>query len=267
MLPNFITDRLHKIAKSEGLTDYTIETKAGSNHGDNFLGIMTAVTLVGTKGLNGHSRKSELHLICKMPPNNEMRNKNFKTEMVFDREIYMYSVVLPAFQRFQQEKGVNESDQFRSYPKTFVCEKDPETNRFLLIMEDLRPKNYQMWPKEKCVPLDHELLVMQEIGKFHGISFAMKDQQPHEFHALKPTTDTLTEIILRGKLRTFMERTLERATNVLKNPAHKKLMENFQKTFVKTTDGFLNGPWSKEFGCINHGDFICHRFSLRILFA
>lgn len=215
---------------------------------------MTAVTLSGTKGSNGKIRNDELHLICKMPPNNEIRNKNFKTDVVFSREIYMYSVVLPAFMRFQREKGLAVSDQFSAFPKTYVCENDAENGGFLLIMEDLRPQNYVMWPKEKVVPLDHEMLVLQEIGKFHALSFAMKDQRPHEFHALKPTTDTLSEIILHGKMRVFMEKTIQRAANVLINPAHKKLMLDFQKTFVKTIGSFLTGPWNKEFGCINHGD-------------
>lgn len=252
MLPDFVNDRLHKIAKNEGFTDYKIDTKSGSNHGDNFLGVMTAVTVSGTKGLNGKSRNEELHLICKMPPANELRNKNFKTALVFDREIFMYSTVLPTFMRFQRECGLDESEQFSSFPKVYACEKDPENESFLLIMEDLRPKNYQMWPKEKVVPLNHELLVMQELGKLHGISFAMKDQRPHEFHTLKPTTDMLMEI-LNGKMSTFVHKTIQRAASVLRNPAHKKIMIDFEKTFLKEMHTFLVGPWSKEFGKLLRG--------------
>lgn len=254
MLPEHITNRLHKIAKSEGFSDYKIETKAGSNHGDNFLGVMTSVTLTGTRGLNGKSRAEELHLIIKLPPSNETRQKNFKTDLVFDREVYMYSKVLPAFVRFQQEKGLSEADSFLSFPKVYSCEEDFENNTYILIMEDLRPKNYQMWPKEKTVPLNHELLVMKELGKLHGISFAMKDQRPNEFDEFKGIKDTLSELVLHGKMRSFMNKSIERAANVLKNPEHKKLMLNFRKTYVETIDDFLAGPLSKEFGVINHGD-------------
>lgn len=254
MLPEHITNRLHKIAKSEGFSDYKIETKAGSNHGDNFLGVMTSVTLTGTRGLNGKSRAEELHLIIKLPPSNETRQKNFKTDLVFDREVYMYSKVLPAFVRFQQEKGLSEAESFLSFPKVYTCEEDFENNTYILIMEDLRPKNYQMWPKEKTVPLNHELLVMKELGKLHGISFAMKDQRPNEFDEFKGIKDTLSELVLHGKMRSFMNKSIERAANVLKNPEHKKLMLNFRKTYVETIDDFLAGPLSKEFGVINHGD-------------
>lgn len=254
MLPEHITNRLHKIAKSEGFSDYKIETKAGSNHGDNFLGVMTSVTLTGTRGLNGKSRAEELHLIIKLPPSNETRQKNFKTDLVFDREVYMYSKVLPAFVRFQQEKGLSEADSFLSFPKVYSCEEDFENNTYILIMEDLRPKNYQMWPKEKTVPLNHELLVMKELGKLHGISFAMKDQRPNEFDEFKGMKDTFSELVLHGKMRSFMNKSIERAANVLKNPEHKKLMLNFRKTYVETIDDFLAGPLSKEYGVINHGD-------------
>lgn len=253
-LPEYITKWLHKIAKSEGLSDYKIETKAGSNHGDNFLGVMTSVTLTGSKSKNGKSQAEELHLICKAPPGNETRRANFKTDIVFNREVYMYSKVIPTFVRFQQEKRLSEADSFLAFPKVYACEEDLENNTYILIMEDLRPKNYQMWPKEKTVPLDHELLVMKELGKLHGLSFAMKDQRPNEFQEFKNMKDTLREIILHSKMRSFMNKSIERAANALNNPEHKKLMMNFRKTYVETIDDFLDGPLSKEFGVVNHGD-------------
>lgn len=45
-LPDYITKHVHKIAKSEGFTSYTIETEADSKHGDNLVAIMTAITYV-----------------------------------------------------------------------------------------------------------------------------------------------------------------------------------------------------------------------------
>lgn len=254
MLPEYITKRLDKIAEAERFTDYNYEMKAGSNHGDNFLGVMTAITLTGNKGENGKSYTDLLHLLCKAPPSNPARNENFKTDVVFKRELYMYSTVLPAFTRFQIEKNLSESERLTSFPRVFVCEECTENDTYILIMEDLRPKRYEMWPKELVVPLPNELLVMRELGKLHGISFAMKDQRPHEFDALKPNTDPLSQIILHGKLRIFIDKSIERAANALKNPAHKQLMLDFGKTYVETIDSFVIGPLSKEFAVINHGD-------------
>lgn len=254
MFPGYITKWLHKIAKSEGLSNYEIVSKAGSNHGDNFLGVMTSVTLIGTKGQNGKSQNGELHLIIKAPPANETRKKNFQTDLVFNREVFIYSKVLPAFMRFQQEKGLDEIDQFRSFPKVYACEEDPENDTFILIMEDLRPKHYQMWPKEKAVPIDHQLLVMKELGKLHAISFAMQDQRSNEFEEFKGMKDTLSEICFNGKLQSFMNRSIQRAADALKDPQHKTLMLEFRKSYVDTIVEFLTGPMSKEFAVVNHGD-------------
>lgn len=43
------TNFLNEIAKNEIFSAYEIETKVGSNHGDNFVGIIIAVTITGTK--------------------------------------------------------------------------------------------------------------------------------------------------------------------------------------------------------------------------
>lgn len=254
MLTDYITQLLHKIAKNEGLVDYKIDTKSGSNHGDNFLGIMTAVTITGTKGQNGQTKSQDLHLICKCPPMNENRKKNFKSNLVFDREIFVYSKLLPAFVRFQREKGLSESESFLSFPKVYACETNKENDSYVLIMDDLRPKNYEMWPKEKIAPLDHQLYLMRELGKFHGISFAMKDQRPNEFDEYKQLKDTFSEIALHGRLKSFMNRSIDRAADVLKNPVHKKMMQNFRNTYIDNVDEILNGESSKEFAIVGHGD-------------
>lgn len=251
-LADYITIHVHEIAKSEGFTNYTIETEAGSNHGDNLVAIMTAITVSGTKATN--DRNEKLHLLCKEAPTNETRRKHFNSEMIFNREIFVYTKILPAFKRFQVEKGLNESDSFVSFPKVYACEENNEEGIFLLIMEDLRVKNFKMWPKEKVIAFDHELLIMRELGKFHAISFAMKDQRPDEFHEFTRLKDTFVPIVITGKMRSFNNKSIERAANVLKRHEHKQLMLHFLQTFGDTIKEFLCGASSHEFGVIGHGD-------------
>ncbi|XP_055304313.1 uncharacterized protein LOC129569492, partial [Sitodiplosis mosellana] len=251
-LPDYITSHVHEIAKSEGFTSYTIESKAGSNHGDNLVAIMNAITLCGTKTENCTTEK--LHLLCKEAPANETRRKHFNSEMIFNREIFVYSKILPAFARFQKEKGLSEADSFVSFPEVYAFEANQDDGSFLLIMEDLKAKNYKMWPKEKIIALDHELLVMKNLAKFHAISFAMKDQRPNEFDEFTRLQDTFVPIVVTGKMRSFNNKSIERAANVLKRQEHKKLMLDFLHTFGDTIKEFLCGASSREFGVIGHGD-------------
>lgn len=254
LVENHIKSILERIAKNEKFTEYKIETEAGSNHGDNYMGVMSAITISGIKEQNGVKKTEQIHLLCKVPSSNEVRKKNFKSALIFNRELYVYSKVLPDLVRFQQEKGLSAADSFLSFPKVYACEIDQENDKYILIMEDLRPQKYEMWPKEKVISLEHELLVMRELGKLHAISFAMKDQRPAEFEQYTDLKDPFCELCIYGKFRSFSNKSIERAANVLKNPNHKKMMENFRKTYAQTIEEFLLGESSREFGIVAHGD-------------
>lgn len=254
MLPKHIEKCLRKIAKNVGMKNYKIEMQAGSKHGDNFLGIMIAVTLTNSDQRNGGSKPKQLHLLCKMPPLNEIRRKNFESKLVFGREICIYSKLLPAFVQFQQEKGLSAADSFLSFPKVYASEFDEENDIYFLIMEDLRLKHYQMWPKEKVMPLEFELRIMQEMGKLHAISFAMQDQQPNQFEEFKHLSDVMYDLTIAGNVKIYMDKTVDRVINLLENPEHKQFMQNFRKTYPKTIKELTHGATSKEFAVIGHGD-------------
>lgn len=260
MLSDFITNCVHKVAKNEGFIDYKIETTAGSKHGDNFLGIMTAITVSGKQRKNGIINQQSLYLICKAPPLNEIRKKNWKSNLVFEREIYIYTKLLPTFVRFQREKGLSEADSFLSFPKVYKCEVSEEHDTYLLIMEDLRVKNYEMWPKEKMIALDHEMLALKELAKFHAISFAMQDQRPNEFEQFKQLTDVSMEILMNG-FGSVMSQSMDRLVDVLENPQHKKLVENFRTRYMDVIEKILTESESTEHAVIRHGNIsILHSF-------
>lgn len=254
MLPNYITKLLHDIAKREEFFDYTFETESGSNHGDGFLGIMTAIKLVGNRRKNGIIVHETLNLLCKTPPSNSSRRESFQSGRVFAREVYIYSKILPTFVRFQREKGLSESESFLSFPIVYDSLADEENDQYCLIMEDLRPKKFQMWPKQDPIALDHAQLLMKELAKLHAISFALKDQLPDEFAEFKKLNDVFTEIIKIGKLDIFMDQAIDRAAEVITNDAHKKIMQEFKKTYLKMLDDCFTEEATDRFGIISHGD-------------
>lgn len=254
MLPDYIVETLDKIAMDEGFSDYNIDTTAGSAHGDNFQGTMISVTIAGTKD----EETSELILVVKTPPANTIRRKIYKSDLVFDREIYTYTTILPHFVNFQQEKELSEADSFLSFPKIYACEMRVEKETYFLIMEDLRAKNFIMYRNfvgDNVIPVDHELMVMRELGKFHAISFAMKDQRPDEFEKYKDLKDPMGEFIIHGKSGIFIKQSLQRVVEDLIDPKHKNIVENFRNNYVNIYDEFLYGASSQEFAIISHGDF------------
>lgn len=243
---------LDQVAKNEGFSDYEVKTNNGSNHGDNYVGIMTSITISGTKGLN--AAREELHLICKTSPEDDSRKKLLKSNLVFNREIFAYTKLLPAFARFQQEQGLSEAESFLSYPKVYASEANEKIDNYVLIMEDMRHKNYEMWPREKVIDLGHELCVMSELGKFHGVSFALKDQRPAEFEEFKKLNDLFIEAFVNGLFGPYIKKSIERAANALENPEYKKYMLNLRKNYTTKVTDYLSESFCKEFGVIGHGD-------------
>ncbi|XP_031631012.1 uncharacterized protein LOC116345636 isoform X2 [Contarinia nasturtii] len=189
-----------------------------------------------------------------MPPLDEMKRKDSATNAMFRREIYVYKNVLPAFIAFQREKGLSAVDSFVSFPKVFESEMSEENETCFLIMEDLRPKNFEMWPKEQTIAIDHELLVMRELGKLHAVSFAMKDQCPDKFDEFKCLRDQHYENALENDVGEFVRKTIGTTTEILEQPKHKEFMQNFRNAYLDMVRDYLLGESSEEFAVINHQD-------------
>lgn len=249
-IQHYLTD----IAVREGFLDYDIETKADvTDDGDNFVGVLTAITITGTTRHSRPLHREVLHLISKTPPSEQIQ-KGIPQPM-FSREIYIYSTVLPAFVRFQQENGLSEADAFLAFPKVYACEANEEKRTYILIMEDLRMKNYKMWPKEQTIGLEQQLLVMRELGRFHAVSFAMKDQRPHDFDEFKRLRDPQFEYeMVKGPIAAFIAANVEMTTKTVHDPQHKRIMEKFQTTYEDMAKDYIWGASSDDFAIVTHSD-------------
>lgn len=255
MLPVYIEESLHKIAVAQGMCDYVIQPNGTSiGEGEGFLGILNGVTITNTIIDTEQSKLHEkLNLVYKIAPANKLRRKHFKLASAFGREIDIYTKVLPTFLRFQQEKGLNATDSFTSFPKLYASEFDGANDTYFLIMEDLRSENFTMWPKMTPLPIDHVELVMIELGKFHAISFAMQDQQPTLFDRFRQYNDVVSELF-RGKANAIMVETIDRVISVLKDDEHIAIMQHLRETNIERIDELLNGDLPKQFAVIGHGD-------------
>lgn len=76
-LPDYVMELVQKIAASEGFTDYKTDIRPGSNHGDNFMGIMISVILTGSRNKDGSTSDERLNLLCKLALSNAVRRQEF----------------------------------------------------------------------------------------------------------------------------------------------------------------------------------------------
>lgn len=112
--------------------------------------------------------------------------------------------IFPTLRDFERSKGVNiEKDGFIEYP---VCYRtvDVDVNECLLL-EDLSLRGFSTIDRKTGVmTAEHVHLVMQGLAKFHAISFALKDQQPKQFHELTTNLDEVIILKSNIQLRYYM---------------------------------------------------------------
>lgn len=113
---------------------------------------------------------------------------------------------MPTLRKFEQLKGIENG--FTEYPKCYRTI-DVDLNE-CLFFEDLSVRGFTIINRRtEDVTADHVYLVMKTLGKFHAISFALKDQQPEKFNEL---ASMLSEIFVRREddhLREFFNKQSE----------------------------------------------------------
>lgn len=162
-----IQTEIMKVLKNE-INSNVIEMiiRKGTKKGDNYTGSVYSV-----KGTSNEIKSKEIRLVLKILPPNEIHHIQFK--MSFNREIKMYTELFPMFYAFQESCGVNpEQNGFFEYPKCYKFN-NAEDNKFLILL-DLRENGFEMFNRLDELTFDHVNLVMDTLGKFHGISFALR---------------------------------------------------------------------------------------------
>ncbi|XP_026461439.1 uncharacterized protein LOC113363176 [Ctenocephalides felis] len=211
------------------------------------MGIVYKLTIACTKK-NG--TKDQRHLICKIPPSNAARREQFKSRICFERETYMYLKVLPEFALLQKELGCK--TRFDGYANCIAAGEE-NLDEFVL-MEDLRYQDFLMFDRHQKLDLNHVALVMQELGKYHALSFAMKDQKPELFKKLADFKDVFFDGVLNEGFNTYINTLVDKAQNTLdEDDKCRQKLEQFRQMSTLGTE-LAKGANAEPYAVINHGD-------------
>ncbi|XP_041764589.1 uncharacterized oxidoreductase dhs-27-like [Anopheles merus] len=255
-LPQYLYNAMEQVAIEQGFTagKFKIEFDVGSNKGDGFVGQMF-------KAFLQEGDRREVYL-CKIPPLNEARRRQFQSMTIFSRETLAYKSLLPLIFTYQQEKGISREDGFFNVPKCYYAECDESTEQSVIIMEDLRLKDYRMWNKLVPVNYEHARLTMQQLGRLHAVSLAMKRDRPADFEQFK-VPDPLDVMMPEGspleamliKMLTDAKETLE-PNETKERTKMQKLIDNMRQEMKNCTDGALAEPYA----VLGHGDCWVNNF-------
>lgn len=265
-LPQYVRDLLADIAKNEGFEHFDescVDLNSGSSQDDGFFGNLVAVTISDKKTgeCNGDTgdtseQPTSLHLLCKLIPSNEDTRVEMNMDAIFARETFFYQNVLPEFEKFQLSKGLNAKNGFFGFPKCYACVCDESKDQFVIVMEDMRARNYGMWPKKQPVDLDHVKSVLREMAKFHAVSLALNDQHPDVFKKLKTVYDLFRSLMKRQTFINYFNGSHERAVNILEEqlPEYAPKFRSIWENAVPLLDKVLDGNDFEPYSVLVHAD-------------
>lgn len=256
-LPGFVQKLLQPIISENGFTNYSVNATSGCEAGDGFASELFSIAITENAG------DKRLDLVCKIAPSNKNQREENCSDVLFDREALFYDKLMPTFARFQREKNVPEQDQFLSYPKCYATLIDNESENFAIILEDLRPVGFKMWPKNRPPSIENVRLVIRELGKLHGLSFAMKDQKPAEFQEFSRVRDTIKTMFKSENMQKLYKKSLDHASNSLKNDDHKAIALHIKENLMEYVNDCLDFGADDPSGALCHGTFLtklCHSF-------
>lgn len=258
-VPSFVNSLLDQVAKNEGFVDCKISPYQGSKHGDGFLSYLQGYNIEGYRVTsNGQKKFEKLSVLCKLPPSNETRRDLFNTLVFFERETIFYSKVLPYFVKYQHQLGISLTDGFYGFPKCYATVFDKVKNEFVIIMEDMRELNYLMFDKLKPVDFSHAKMMMEALGRLHGLSLALKQTHPQEFNQFKNMPDLFYNLMATDvPLKEFLTKSIEKAINAIGNDLDKKYTDKLQyvlENITKVLADCADIERAEPFAVVNHGD-------------
>lgn len=228
-LPNFAQNLLNKVARENGFSDHSIEINHSSKPTKGVAGELFRLKIFENKNSN---EKKILNLICKVAPYNANYRKLFCIDVLFRSEDIFYSKLMPAFDQFQVVKNVSHNDRFHCYPKCYGTWIDSDKEEYAIILEDLQSRGFESWPRFKPSPIEHVRMSMHELGKFHGLSYAMKDQQLNDFAEYRKLKIYWWTICQSESMRAVFIQALSRAIDTLTNNHHRNILRHVKNNFM-----------------------------------
>lgn len=247
-LPPFLLANLRAIAIAEGLgTDYVLEHEAGSKHGDGFMAAMIAVTLKG-KAKGGQ----QLVLICKLMPENKARQDMFSAQNVFNQEVMFYNEILPMFEELQRKHGLSEKNGFFGYPKCYFASGKPGES--VIIMRDLRADGFALWNKLDPIDVSRVRLLIEQLGRVHGLSFVLRDQRPDLFRRIQAVEDVMLPVCGVDPLLGMFMKSYDQAIEILDREDQREVMRRVKAEWRTLMEESMSGQLAEPFAVLAHGD-------------
>lgn len=147
--------------------EYTAQL--ATKEGDNYASVMHRVLVHYTIG----DKREQISLILKVIPGG-MAGEILVHNKLFPREIQVYTKILPKM--IELLESVNDFTKLSP-----TCYHTSETPDWMLLLEDLHLDHYTLFDHGRLLNLEHALLVINKLAKFHACSAVIYEKHPELF--------------------------------------------------------------------------------------
>ncbi|XP_054286483.1 uncharacterized protein LOC129002587 [Macrosteles quadrilineatus] len=141
--------------------------------GDQFQSNVVFVTATVLEGSN----KKDLPLVVKFEPFDKEIQRELRTAIQFHNEVLVYNDLLPLLNKYNKITQI--FPKFYHGISTLTLPEDD-----VIVIEDLRPKGFQMAKQRVMLDYEHLKLAMEKLGIYHALSYITKHERPNEFYNL-----------------------------------------------------------------------------------
>uniref|UniRef100_A0A4Y0BMJ8 CHK domain-containing protein n=1 Tax=Anopheles funestus TaxID=62324 RepID=A0A4Y0BMJ8_ANOFN len=227
--------------------------------GDAYLSELYRIQLTGEPN-EPDQEPMVVNVVVKTIPKNVGRRNTFRSADFFRNEVNFYNVVLKELYRFQEAR--KPKNPFKDIDRCFVAYTDG-VNDFV-AMDDLGQYGYKTASRSKGVELDECLRCIRSLARFHALSFAMKQQEPHTFQTL---VDQLQETYYSARLEPWYRNFMQRLVTISKEALEIECAEDpeayppcFKRAVLEFLGGNIYGMMVElthtrnQYSVLTHGD-------------
>ncbi|KAK9512713.1 hypothetical protein O3M35_001078 [Rhynocoris fuscipes] len=225
----------------------SVDSKPATSKGDNY---MSEIKRVKIEVLLKSGKKTKKSVIIKGLPSTEYHQGIMKECSIFIREIVMYRDVISSMEDILKEYG--------DYTEPMWPQMIDYRANDLLVMNDLAELGYKMGNRKEGLDLEHCLLVVISLAKFHATSVIVKERgfiplDLFEKHVFK----------IESSKEMFEQFYNQSLNNIIKNiesdwePEWKPIAEKIRVNILPKVYDIVLGGLSYDpnrFNVMNHGD-------------
>lgn len=157
-------------------------------------------------------------------------------------------------------------DGFNEFPKCYSCISEEKSES--LFLEDLTSRNFEVHDiRAQPLTFEHVSLLMKALGKFHAMSFALKDQQPDKFNQLKVQFNEKFWIMHEVDFKDHYHHMVDRFRTLCENEKRFDLSEKLKQVIGDDPNRrvfeLVSGALGEPYSVLCHGDLTTYNSMFR----